>query len=121
MAKTMSVSSTLTTVAQNARQPEPALGRLDAEARLAVAADVLAEMLHRQVQQVEAADQLHPTEGDQIGSGRRRSGPEGEGAGDAVAQGLGLLILGQAEDANRQHHGVVGAQHALEEDQQAGW
>ena len=48
-----------------------------------------------------------------------REGAEREGAEDAVAQRLFLLLLGQAEDEDGEHHRVVGAQQPFERDQQA--
>ena len=48
----------------------------------------------------------------------RRQRPEDEGADDAVAQRRALLLRRQAEDQHRQHHRVVGAQQAFEQDEQ---
>ena len=52
-AKTMSVSSTLTTVAQKARQAQPRRRRLDGPALLGAAAVPAEEVLVRQVEQVQ--------------------------------------------------------------------
>ncbi len=69
MAKTMSVNSTLTTVAQKGDSPSQGSRRLDLLAILA--AGVREEMLVRQIQQVEAADQLHPSQVNQVRRERR--------------------------------------------------
>ena len=71
MAKTMSVSSTFTTVAQNGDSPSHGSAGLIGVARLAVAAVAVAEVLERQVQQIQAADQLHPAERDEVRRQRR--------------------------------------------------
>ena len=116
MAKTMSVSSTLTTVAQNADSPSHGLafGRRAALLRVAAAEEVVV----RQPQQVEPADQLHEPQLDHVRGKHRRRDAERERADDAVAQRLPLLLLGQAEHEHRQHHGVVGAQQSFEHDEQ---
>ncbi len=48
----------------------------------------------------------------------RRRAAERERTQHSVAQRFLLLMLGQAQHANRQDHGIVGAQHTLETDEQ---
>ena len=115
-AKTMSVSSTLTTVAQNAESPNAALRLRDASALLRVSP--AEEMLEGQIEQIGGADQLDPAERDQLDRQQRREDPEHEGADDPVAQRLALLRPRQAEDEDREHQRVVRAEQALEEHQQ---
>ena len=55
---------------------------------------------------------------DQVRRKHRRDDAEDEGADDAVAQRLPLLLLGQAQHEDGQHHGVVGAEQAFEHDEQ---
>ena len=116
-AKTMSVSSTLTTVAQNADSPNAGLRRRDgcgAPARRRRRRSGLTG----QVQQVAGADQLHPADRDQVDREQRREDAEDEGADDAVAQRLALLAARQAEHQDRQHQRVVGAEQPFEEHEQ---
>ena len=47
-----------------------------------------------EVQQVGRAGQLHPPEPDQVGGQQRRDGPKREGADDAVAERLLLVVFG---------------------------
>ena len=116
IANTMSVSSTLTTVAQKADSPNPpaACGGV----RRALGSAVLREVVEREVQQIAGADELHPPEPNQVGGEQRGNRAEREGADDPVAQRLLLPVLRQPEDQHRQHHGVVGAEQSLEHDQE---
>ena len=119
MANTMSVSSTFTTVAQNARQARATACALRRRPAVFAALTAPKKCVYDQVQQVAGADQLHPAELDQVDGEQRRDGAERERADDAVAQRLLLLRFGKAEHQDRQHHRVVGAQQAFERDQQA--
>jgi hypothetical protein len=67
-----------------------------------------------QVQQIRSPSELYPPKLDQVDGQQRRDRPEGEGPDNAVAQGAALLLLRQAENEDRQHHGVVGAQKPFE-------
>ena len=113
----MSVSSTLTTVAQNADSPNAARAGGDAAALVGVAAPE--EVLEREVQQVAGADQFDPAEGDQLDREQRGEDAEDERAEDPVAQRLLLLMTRQPEHQNRQHERVVGAEQALQQDEEA--
>ena len=119
IAKTISVSSTLTTVAQNADRPSHGLRLRRRAPLLRVAA--AEEVVVRQPQQVQPADQLHEAQLDHVRRKHRRRDAEHEGAEDAVPQGLALLLFGQAQHQHGQDHGVVGAQQTLEHDEQTRW
>ena len=107
MANTMSVSSTLTTVAQNAVSPSMALRR---RRRAPIVSFFAAEEMRvRQIQQVRGAEQLDPAQLDQIHRQQRRDGAKEEGAENPVAERLLLLLLREAQDQHRQNQGVVGA------------
>ena len=119
MANTMSVSSTFTTVAQNAVSPSHgrAAGRASGAPRVAAPEEVLV----RQPEQVQAADELHQRQLDHVRRKDDRQAAESEGADDAVPQRLLLLAPRQAEHEHGEHHGVVRAEQAFEEDEQKRW
>ena len=116
IANTMSVSSTLTTVAQNAVSPSH--GRRRRAAARSGPVLTAEEVLVDEIQQIARADQLHPAQPDQVDRQQRRDRAEREGADDAVAQRLLLLRLGQAEHQHGQDHRVVGAQQPFERHEQ---
>ena len=55
---------------------------------------------------------------EQVDGEQRRQDAEDEGAEDAVAQRLLLLVARQPEHENGQHQRVVGAEQPLEQDEQ---
>ena len=116
-AKTMSVSSTLTTVAQNADSPKAGFAGLRCCA-VPSRRRPAEEVLEGEIEQIGGADQLHPAERDQLDREQRREDAERERADDAVAQRLLLLCARQAEDQDGQHQRVVGAEQALEQHEQ---
>ena len=115
-AKTMSVSSTFTTVAQKADSPSQ--GRAGLTARRSPAVAAAEEVAPRQVQQVAGPDQLDPRHLQQVHGEQRREDPEGERAENAVAERLALLAARQAEHQDGEDQRVVGAEQSLEQDEQ---
>ncbi len=116
-AKTTSVSSTRTTVAQNALRPSHAVAGLMAR-RSSAPADPK-KWLYERYRGTAPPIELHPGQGHQVHGGKDGEDPESKGPEDAVAQRLVLLAPRETEDENRQHQRVVRAQQALEQDQQA--
>ena len=87
-------SSTRTTVAQNGRQAEP---RLRFRRRAAVLAFLVApEVRVGEIEEVQAARQLHPDDADEVDGEQRRDEPEDESANESVPKGL--FGAGAAED-----------------------
>ena len=76
------------------------------------------EVRVRQIKQVERADELDPGHRQQVNGEQRREDAECEGSEDAVTQGLALLMTRQPEHEDGQHERVVGAEQALQHDQQ---
>ncbi len=116
-AKTTSVSSTRTDRGPEGAQAEPRRGRPDGPPFFRPAGGE--EVRVREVQQVRAADELHPGEGHQVHGREDGEDPESKRAQDAVAKRLVLLAARETEDQDRQDEGIVGAQEALEEHQEA--
>ena len=87
IAKTMSVSSTFTTVDQNGVMPsiEEAFGGVRRVLGVARAEEVVAAQYERDTQPRRAS----PTQADQVDGQQRRDRPEGEGPDNAVARGPG--------------------------------
>ena len=115
MAKTMSVSSTFTTVAQKADRPSqgrawrrrrfcPASG-FSGSARTAGTAG-------------RRADQLHPPDVDQVGREQRSRGRERRTRRGCRSAAPSAAPPRQAQHQDGQDQGVVGAEQALEQDQQ---
>ncbi len=115
-ANTISVSSTLTTVAQKADRPSHGRAGLIGATSLRIL--VSQEVLIRQIQQVEPAEQLHPGDLDHVGRKHGRGNAEGERADNAVAQRFPLLVPRQPQDEHRHHHRVVGTEEAFERHEQ---
>ena len=116
IAKTMSVSSTFTTVAQNAVSPSH--GRAGRAVRRVAASPCWKKCWYGSQSEVRPAEQLHERQLDHVDRQHRRHRPEDEGADDAVAERRLLLIAWEAEDEDRQDHRVVGAQQAFEHHEQ---
>ena len=76
-------------------------------------------MLPGEIQQIEAAEQLHPGDADQIHREDRGDDPQGEPADQAEAQRLALVASREAQDHDGHHERVVGAEEPLQRDQQA--
>ena len=72
-----------------------------------------------EVQEVPRTDELYPVELDEMDGQYRRERPEHERSHDAVTQRLALLVLGQPQNQDREHHRVVRAQQAFEDDEKA--
>ena len=112
----MSVSSTLTTVAQNAVSPSH--GRAGLMARRSSVPVSPKKCLYRQIQQIPRPHQLHPAVINEVGRDQRGDDPEHECAKNSVAQRLTLLVPGQPEHENCEYQRVVGTQQPFEQDQQ---
>jgi hypothetical protein len=98
-------------------QAEPRDGWLD-RATLLGASPAAEEVLVRQVQQVECAQQLDPGQRQEMDREQRREDSKEERSEDAVPERLLLLVPGQTEHQNREHERVVGAQQSLEQHQE---
>ena len=117
MANTISVSSTFTTVAQNAR--EPSHGRR----RRAMSGAPRAAAAGRNAGTAATPDrappsELHQRQLDHVRRQEDRHAAEQEGADNAVAERLLLLVARQAEHQDREDHRVVGAQKPFEQDEE---
>ena len=85
-------------------------------ARLRPAA--LLEVLPGQIQQVAAAEQLHPRDPDQIDGEHGGQDAQAEAADQSVAEGLLLIASWQAQHHDGHDQRVVGAEEAFEGDEQ---
>ena len=110
------MSSTLTTVAQNADSPSH--GRAGRGPAPLLRRPAAQEVLPRQIEQIPAADELHPGDTHQVDGQQRRDDPEDERAHHAVAERLLLLAARQAENHDRHDQGVVRAEQSFEEDEE---
>ena len=72
-----------------------------------------------QIHQIEAADELHPRDADEIGGEQGGENPEGEPADQAIAERLLVIGPGQPEHHDGHHQRVVGAEEPFEEDEDA--
>ena len=106
MAKTMSVSSTLTTVAQNAVSPSIARAGFGAPPVVPLFAAVK-KCEYGRYSRYAAPASLTQLEFDEVDREQCRNGSEEEGAQDAVPKGLLLLVFRQAEDENGQNQRIV--------------
>jgi hypothetical protein len=79
---------------------------------------VAAEMVVRQPQEIDGADQHHEIDSDEVRGEQDGNHPEHERSDDAVLKSLFLLVLGEPEDEDGEHHRVVSAQQAFEGDEQ---
>src|SRR5207247_5477486 len=76
------------------------------------------EMTIDQIQEIPRAEQLHPSEADEVRGEDRRQRPERERAEDPVSKRFALMRFGQPQHEHGQHHCVVGAQQPFERDEQ---
>ena len=115
-AKTRSVSSTLTTVPQKADRPSH--GRAGFTRWRSALLRPREEVLVRQIQQVQRAEQLHDRQLDQVDREQDGNDAERERADDAVAERLRCWSTRQPEHEHREHERVVGAEQPFEHDEQ---
>ena len=82
-------------------------------------AAALHEVLPGEIQEIQAAEQLHPGDADQIYRQDRGDDPQGEPADQSEAQRLALVASREAQDHDGHHERVVGAEEPLQRHQQA--
>ena len=68
----------------------------------------------RQIEQVKAARDFHPTDSNKVDGEQRRGEPEDERADEAVFQRRLVLLLRQPEHHHRDDERVIGAEKPLE-------
>jgi hypothetical protein len=98
------------------RQPEPGFGL----GRLAgvVGVTAILEVNNREIEEVGAARELHPGDADEVRREKGGERAEGEAADESVTQRLLVVGPRQAQHHDGHDQRVVGAEQALEDDEQ---